>query len=104
LVVAHIPINFPLSLHDALPIFREARVRRPMSAISSSRCWKLKGATHKPLNSDAMGLPTLRHFSIARISSSISSAGGSISSPDTRSEEHTSELQSRENLVCRLLL
>src|SRR5690606_40231972 len=24
-------------------------------------------------------------------------------SPDTRSEEHTSELQSRENLVCRLL-
>src|SRR5690606_39633503 len=25
-------------------------------------------------------------------------------SPDGRSEEHTSELQSRENLVCRLLL
>src|SRR5690606_18260846 len=25
-------------------------------------------------------------------------------SPSTRSEEHTSELQSRENLVCRLLL
>src|SRR5436309_11980528 len=24
--------------------------------------------------------------------------------PDPRSEEHTSELQSRENLVCRLLL
>src|SRR5690606_39528664 len=24
--------------------------------------------------------------------------------PNTRSEEHTSELQSRENLVCRLLL
>src|SRR5436309_6974881 len=24
--------------------------------------------------------------------------------PDERSEEHTSELQSRENLVCRLLL
>src|SRR5215475_1411349 len=24
--------------------------------------------------------------------------------PDRRSEEHTSELQSRENLVCRLLL
>src|SRR5690606_17060226 len=27
-----------------------------------------------------------------------------IPSPITRSEEHTSELQSRENLVCRLLL
>src|SRR5690606_40103327 len=27
-----------------------------------------------------------------------------LSAPPTRSEEHTSELQSRENLVCRLLL
>src|SRR5690606_41199091 len=27
-----------------------------------------------------------------------------IAHSDTRSEEHTSELQSRENLVCRLLL
>src|SRR5690606_41823771 len=32
-----------------------------------------------------------------------SSSGGSRLSTD-RSEEHTSELQSRENLVCRLLL
>src|SRR5690606_40124664 len=29
---------------------------------------------------------------------------GSMSSEVVRSEEHTSELQSRENLVCRLLL
>src|SRR5690606_40963276 len=29
---------------------------------------------------------------------------GSSSTPLRRSEEHTSELQSRENLVCRLLL
>src|SRR5690606_40757260 len=27
-----------------------------------------------------------------------------VPQPDARSEEHTSELQSRENLVCRLLL
>src|SRR5690606_39869418 len=27
-----------------------------------------------------------------------------VTAPATRSEEHTSELQSRENLVCRLLL
>src|SRR5690606_41574782 len=31
-------------------------------------------------------------------------AGGSIRGSGMRSEEHTSELQSRENLVCRLLL
>src|SRR5690606_39875707 len=31
-------------------------------------------------------------------------AGGDAASAADRSEEHTSELQSRENLVCRLLL
>src|SRR5690606_40139059 len=31
-------------------------------------------------------------------------AGGAVAALALRSEEHTSELQSRENLVCRLLL
>src|SRR2546427_8596318 len=31
-------------------------------------------------------------------------AGGRAGTADTRSEEHTSELQSQSNLVCRLLL
>src|SRR5690606_40548519 len=31
-------------------------------------------------------------------------SGGAANNPPGRSEEHTSELQSRENLVCRLLL
>src|SRR5690606_40013669 len=35
---------------------------------------------------------------------SASASIGSDYSPFQRSEEHTSELQSRENLVCRLLL
>src|SRR2546427_9396090 len=30
--------------------------------------------------------------------------GGDVARPDLRSEEHTSELQSQSNLVCRLLL
>src|SRR5690606_41484662 len=37
----------------------------------------------------------------------LAHSGGCIATaatPDVRSEEHTSELQSRENLVCRLLL
>ena len=34
----------------------------------------------------------------------FNSAGGYCRSSRGRSEEHTSELQSRENLVCRLLL
>src|SRR5690606_40611180 len=37
-------------------------------------------------------------------SNGISRARSAASSSWTRSEEHTSELQSRENLVCRLLL
>src|SRR5436309_9255371 len=42
---------------------------------------------------------------VPRSSSACTSATGSWMRPvDRRSEEHTSELQSRENLVCRLLL
>src|SRR2546430_5683799 len=37
-------------------------------------------------------------------SRSITSVIGSPDSPAARSEEHTSELQSQSNLVCRLLL
>src|SRR5690606_39755770 len=34
----------------------------------------------------------------------VSITGSAVNEPVWRSEEHTSELQSRENLVCRLLL
>src|SRR5690606_42109929 len=34
----------------------------------------------------------------------VGRAGRVVQAADPRSEEHTSELQSRENLVCRLLL
>src|SRR5688572_26829099 len=42
-----------------------------------------------------------RHFSRAPAAGSLPTRAGSI---DVRSEEHTSELQSQSNLVCRLLL
>src|SRR5690606_41097211 len=50
-----------------------------------------------------------RRFTCSLISTVCApSRGGALvtsnGSPSTRSEEHTSELQSRENLVCRLLL
>src|SRR5207302_6979875 len=38
------------------------------------------------------------------VSAISTAAGGILISTMVRSEEHTSELQSRENLVCRLLL
>src|SRR5690606_41526853 len=38
------------------------------------------------------------------LATSTATASNSSDKPRRRSEEHTSELQSRENLVCRLLL
>src|SRR5207302_7171766 len=72
---------YTLSLHDALPI---------LSARSPSNNWSA------PIMID---LP-------APVSPVIAVNPGEIShsKSSTRSEEHTSELQSRENLVCRLLL
>src|SRR2546430_7614486 len=46
-------------------------------------------------------LPTLQRTKLAIVASSSQWDAGS---PSTRSEEHTSELQSQSNLVCRLLL
>src|SRR2546422_6098773 len=69
---------YTLSLHDALPIFTRARTtarsRRPARPRSRP------GATR------------------GRARATVARAGRS------RSEEHTSELQSRLHLVCRLLL
>src|SRR5438270_9437332 len=67
---------YTLSLHDALPISRRprGRARRHRLAV------------------------VVRDFSLARCSAS------SRRGRNPRSEEHTSELQSQSNLVCRLLL
>src|SRR3712207_7730091 len=66
---------YTLSLHDALPIWPPRGARSPTAALTCP--------------SSASSGPTGR-------------SGGSGSM--ARSEEHTSELQSRQYLVCRLLL
>src|SRR5690606_39591383 len=97
------PTN-PLSLHDALPISSTTtRVRPSVGPRSSSPT----AATRRR--------PSPHHRLPASSSSAVSARGrGRSRSPEpatrlapcwcSRSEEHTSELQSRENLVCRLLL
>src|SRR3712207_7753613 len=80
---------YTLSLHDALPI----------SGVSpSSQPERLSGRGLAPLSS---WRATFRPSSsnIAR-----SCSGSEPSVGRKRSEEHTSELQSRQYLVCRLLL
>src|SRR5438067_1267560 len=77
---------YTLSLHDALPILAGARRRGARRGRSPDR--------YRSATEDARNCRGLRSVGPAR-------AGASGSE---RSEEHTSELQSRFDLVCRLLL
>src|SRR5438477_9245298 len=70
---------YSLSLHDALPIFDEINLITFRALIEKARTMMLKGNPMVVVGSLGSGV-------------------------HSRSEEHTSELQSHVNLVCRLLL
>src|SRR2546430_8951979 len=57
----------------------------------------------QPMQASVMDCPYARRFGSLR-SWRPSTMKDSIITPTIRSEEHTSELQSQSNLVCRLLL
>src|SRR5690606_41522718 len=82
---------YTLSLHDALPIYRCAP-----PTDGHAPCGATHPAGHVP------GIPSAHRVAPSAL------RGGRHPAPSLpalpRSEEHTSELQSRENLVCRLLL
>src|SRR3712207_7411595 len=79
---------YTLSLHDALPIW--------ILTLPSSRNFR------SPMALLALNSAIERAYSAAHaVSMSCRSLGRRLSH---RSEEHTSELQSRQYLVCRLLL
>src|SRR5207249_7873071 len=85
----------PLSLHDALPISF-------IFASSSSTCDFDASA---PSSRSSWVWSDVKSSSAPEVvSSSIADARACICSVLSRSEEHTSELQSRFDLVCRLLL
>src|SRR2546430_14421462 len=73
---------YTLSLHDALPIF------------TSCSCLVCVSTKHTPRASPSWFTRISRARAFWR----------SVKLPVLRSEEHTSELQSQSNLVCRLLL
>src|SRR3712207_9476394 len=79
---------YTLSLHDALPI--SVTVARPARRRRAGSAAPLRGT----VTSD-MTQATIRQHLPAWLSSA---------SVSQRTEEHTSELQSRQYLVCRLLL
>src|SRR5690606_41721616 len=94
---------YTLSLHDALPIF--------WSLVSGQYNWRLINFAESIFGgtvSHEVGfykLPdNVSYVNIASVIPSRENKPINIASETMRSEEHTSELQSRENLVCRLLL
>src|SRR5690606_40899326 len=89
-----------LSLHDALPIYSAASDSRPTEPVMAQAL---------PLSSTvstAVTMASQAYFLRSGMAWACFSRGSMATIvPETpRSEEHTSELQSRENLVCRLLL
>src|SRR5690349_18246222 len=84
--------SYSLSLHDALPIFFTALQRHleeRAQALGSSVVLGFANPVTNRMFFGVLGWSDLAHYRIwAR----------------PRSEEHTSELQSRRDLVCRLLL
>src|SRR5207253_10828959 len=93
----------PLSLHDALPISR-----RPL---------RLRAHTLRQLRGARLPIPFLvglgldlsldqerRELAPLRLALEGHGSSFGLSYRTLRSEEHTSELQSRGHLVCRLLL
>src|SRR5205807_6888638 len=92
---------YTLSLHDALPIFRIGSVgrHRPDDArVSAQRLSVDDGEARRPVD------VRLVQGNARSRSSAIPEASARAGLLCRRSEEHTSELQSPCNLVCRLLL
>src|SRR5690242_20867163 len=90
---------YTLSLHDALPILGQLGKRqhpRPEPKLAAPHTGRQRGHGHP-------------HHEVTAGARNLTGTEGTAPvltarQPDHRSEEHTSELQSHVNLVCRLLL
>src|SRR3712207_7353973 len=81
---------YTLSLHDALPIWGMRRTGPPVSTARTSR--------------RTAGPAAATRWTPAAAGTTRATTASTWSTAASRSEEHTSELQSRQYLVCRLLL
>src|SRR5690606_41209467 len=94
--------TYILSLHDALPIFEGHGFQGPGGVAGG-----LDGVPEDSATSggDVRGRPGADQIADHRVPGERADRKPvEHHGADERSEEHTSELQSRENLVCRLLL
>src|SRR5690606_41398465 len=96
--------HYPRSLHDALPIFGA----KPVTAVGAAQAGKTHGRGRHQLPRDSIQLQLVKArgespaVHLHRLAD-VLPLQGALAGALERSEEHTSELQSRENLVCRLL-
>src|SRR5699024_11664150 len=93
------PYIYTLSLHDALPILKPMK-KHPMTLTMNVAYGKSPLVVHKREIPNRAMEPSIPPMPIAKIKNSCFLRLASVE----RSEEHTSELQSRFDLVCRLLL
>src|SRR5690606_41842958 len=90
----------------ALPytsLFRSASITS--LSVASTSAWRLSDTSNSPVvRNGPSGSRTSCLCSSMPAAVTASAMSAVPTEPNSRSEEHTSELQSRENLVCRLLL
>src|SRR5207249_9022199 len=98
------PFSFTLSLHDALPI---SRMFSYFDHLECSACFATYASTAL-MNLCTCGAPLLARYRLEEAAAALDRdqlEGQTLWRYHAmRSEEHTSELQSRFDLVCRLLL
>src|SRR5690606_41641888 len=98
----------PLRRPPRAPLFPYTTLFRSASALTRGPCTpNLSGvAPCTPSPANSFGLRWKRRKISVRCRQHVSSSRSAVTALrlGRRSEEHTSELQSRENLVCRLLL
>src|SRR5690606_41914917 len=93
----------PLSLHDALPIYAVSGTREigdPLLEFGDE-CADARDEGRVEALQDALLLAVR---DVGNVQPDEVRVPDDVADRLDRSEEHTSELQSRENLVCRLLL
>src|SRR5207302_6075775 len=93
-----------LSLHDALPILPSASPNSEVGSTEGTASRARRSASRRNCARRRGSRASVGGSSFRATSTPPVSASGPVAIARQRSEEHTSELQSRENLVCRLLL
>src|SRR5690606_39709278 len=91
----------PLSLHDALPISDLVALAAQHGAVMTAL---VRAYTRGVGFVDGVPAEPIRAVIVAASARLVANPEQVDAYVSGRSEEHTSELQSRENLVCRLLL